>query len=312
MPANVTDLDVVIVNYRSAAHTARCVEALHRVARSDGVTVNIVVVNNADDAASLDQQIAGAGGATVIHNAANVGFGAACNTGAARGAADVILFLNPDAEVTDGCLKTCLAFLRDGRNAAIGIVGPRLTDADGRAVPSCSRLPTAVDLVWRTLGLHFVFPAFEVPYLSAESHAHSGEVGQVMGAALFIRRRLFTALAGFDETYFLYYEDVDLCARAAAVGARTYYLREAEARHIGAGSSSQSAGMALALHVVSRMTYARRTFGVLAQAAVLVAAVLVEFPLRAVRALAGHGRIGAVGTAFRMVLADAFLGRAPR
>lgn len=306
------EIDVVIVNYRSAEHTGRCVESLYRAAATDSVAVSIVVVNNSDDGPALAREVAAAGGATIVQNASNLGFGTACNAGAARGSAEVILFLNPDARVTSGCLKTCLAFLRHARNATVGILGPRLTDTNGVPVPSCSRLPSAVDLIWRTLGLHFVFPGFEVPYLSADAHSRSGDVGQVMGAVMFVRRPLFTALAGFDERFFLYYEDVDLCARAAKAGARTYYLTEATAQHVGAGSSSQNSGMALALHVISRMTYARHYFGQFARAAILVAAVLVEFPLRMIRALMGSGQVGAVSRAFRLVLADAFLGRAPR
>ncbi len=300
------DVDVVIVNYKSAAHTSRCVASVHAVAAADGLAVQTIVVNNADTPAMLDDVVARAGGAILLHNAGNAGFGAACNQGAERGEAPYILFLNPDAMLDPGVLRTCRDVLF--AHADIGIVGPEIVDASGAFVPSCSPLPTARDLLWRTLGLHLLFPGRGYPYLSAAAHAHSGPVGQVMGAALMIRRDLFADLQGFDEAYFLYYEDVDLCTRARAKGQGAYYLKDARVGHVGAGSSSQDSGMALALHIASRATYARRYFGALWHAAILAAALVIELPMRLVRSLVTGRDIGPVLHAYRLLLQGAASG----
>jgi N-acetylglucosaminyl-diphospho-decaprenol L-rhamnosyltransferase len=187
-------------------------------------------------------------------------------------------------------------------SGGVGVVGPELCDANGQVVPSCSRLPTAADLILRSAGAHVLFKNFDYPYLPLSKHAASGIVGQVMGAAMAVRRSLFATLGGFDPAYFLYYEDVDLCARAKNIGASCYYLKEAKAIHIGRASSSHDTGMALALHVRSRLTYARRHFGVLAYITLLATCWLIEFPLRLARTLAGGpGSPRAVLRAYRLL-----------
>lgn len=277
------DFDIVIVNYKSAAHTFECVKAAHRVAADDGVTVSIIVVNNADDPTVLDAAIGAAGGAAVIYNTENVGFGVASNAGAQRGAARFLLFLNPDARLETGALAALRAFLDNPANARIGIVGAAIYDGAGHLVRSSSRIPTAGDLILRSVGAHVLFPNRGYPYLPLAAHNISGAVGQVMGAALVVRRSLFQTLGGFDPAFFLYYEDVDLCARAAAQGAGCYYLKDARVIHIGRASSAQDPAATLALHVRSRIIYARKHFGHGASALLSVVCRCVELPLRMMR-----------------------------
>lgn len=290
------DVDVVIVNYRSAAHTAACVGAASMVARADGAEVKIIVVNNGDDPSHLESLVRAQGPAEMVHNSSNQGFGAACNIGAARGSAPLILFLNPDALTLAGYFKTTIAFMRDPANRDSGIVGPAIENETGAVTPTCSPLPSLAGLLTRSLGLTQGFHA-------AALHAHSGAVGQVMGAALMIRRAVFEQLDGFDARYFLYYEDVDLCARAAAIGAGSYYLTDARVRHIGRVSSSQDSGMALALYLRSRFTYARLHFGVAAQALLVAVSYVAELPLRLLNTLFGGRSITgkAVLRAYRLL-----------
>lgn len=275
-----TDFDVVIVNYKSAAHTFECVKSVHSVAASDAVTVHVTVVNNADDSVALDAAVGAAGGAVVVHNAENVGFGVASNAGARQGDARYLLFLNPDARLAVGALQAMRAFLDDPKNTNVGIVGPEIRDGNGRLVRSSSRIPTACDLILRSIGAHVLFPNRGYPFLPLKAHQASGVVGQVMGAALVVRRPLFDALGGFDPDFFLYYEDVDLCARAAARGSACYYLKNAHAIHIGRASSSQNPTATLALHVRSRILYVRKHFGRGASAILSAVCRFIEFPLR--------------------------------
>lgn len=289
-------VDVVIVNYRSAAYTAACVGAVHQVARDDGAAANVIVVNNGDPAAELEALVSARGPAYFVQNDSNLGFGAACNMGAARGSAPYLLFLNPDAILKPGYFRTALAFMNDPANTKIGILGPAIECEDGAVSETSSSLPSFASLIMRTIGLSRAF-------LPAGGHLHSGPVGQVMGAVLLVRRDLFQELSGFDSRFFLYYEDVDLCARAAARGALTYYLTAARAVHIGRVSSSQDTGMALALFLRSRLTYARLHFGAFAQGALLVTSYLAELPLRLVSPLFGGKGISgmAVLRAYRLL-----------
>jgi N-acetylglucosaminyl-diphospho-decaprenol L-rhamnosyltransferase len=307
------DVDVVIVNYKSAAHTVKCVEAVSSVARVDSVSAKIIVVNNGDDDTSLEANISSAGQIAFIDNQANLGFGAASNIGAQHGESPFILFLNPDASLHPDVLRLCLAFMKDPENSSVGIVGPEILNAKGQLVPSCSRLPTRLDLIFRSLGLHVILGgATGYPYLSLADHGSSRYVGQVMGAALMIRRPLYDAVQGFDESFFLYYEDVDLCARAFAKGGRCYYLKEAHVTHIGRVSSSQDSGFSLALHMRSRHTYARLHFGLAAQATLVLVCVLIEFPARLLQAMLGRGAMSVRGVlrTYKLLALNYFSGTA--
>lgn len=304
------DVDIVIVNYRSASYTAACVAAAHRTAREDGVQVTVTVVDNgdlADVAALLESH----GPTVLVRNPRNLGFGAACNKGAALGSAPLILFLNPDATLKPGALKALSAFLTNPQNARMGIVGPAIENEAGGIARTSSALPSVIGLLRRTLGLSDGF-------LSARDHAASGPVGQIMGAVLMIRRSVFERLGGFDPRFFLYYEDVDLCARAAAAGYATYYLPSARAVHIGRVSSSQDPGLALALFLRSRFTYARTHFGILAQGFLVAVSYLAELPMRLLSTFVGAKSITglAVLRAYRLLtislISGAGLGAQPR
>jgi GT2 family glycosyltransferase len=123
---------------------------------------------------------------------------------------------------------------------------------------------------------------------------------------MMVRRAAFDSLGGFDPRYFLYYEDVDLCARAARRGMATWYVKEARARHLGGGSSAQESGMALALHIASRLVYCRTHFGRGWQFA-LGLACAVEACLRLTRGLLS-GNLAGVLTAYALLLRRGFTG----
>lgn len=299
-----TDIDIVVVNYKSAVHTVKCAEAVSSVAQADGLTAQIIVVNNGDEDHGLLLRLAGVSDVHILSPGTNLGFAAACNMAAVKGDAPFILFINPDAALAPGALKSMTGFLTAPDHGAYGIVGPELRNGDGEVVASCSKLPNLIDLMMRTAGLHRVFSNSGYPYLALEQHAVSGPAGQVMGAALMIRRSVFDALNGFDERYFLYYEDVDLSLRAKQAGALSYYLKEARATHEGRVSSSQDTGLALALHIRSRLTFARQHFGVMGWLLLLLTCVAIECPVRFVQALVGAGQlsVSAVLRAYGLLL----------
>jgi len=286
-----TDIDIVVVNYKSAAHTVKCAEAASSVARADRLTAQIIVVNNGDDDHELDSRLSQIPDVQILSPKSNLGFAAACNMAAVKGEAPFILFINPDAALATGALKSMTSFLTAPDHRVYGIVGPELRNGDGDVVASCSKLPNLIHLMMRTAGLHRLLPNSGYPYLPLEAHAKSGPVDQVMGAALMIRRSVFDALDGFDERYFLYYEDVDLSLRAKQSGALSYYLKVAHATHEGRVSSSQDTGLTLALHIRSRLTFARRHYGVMGWLMLLLTCVVVECPVRLLQALVGVGQL---------------------
>ena len=224
---------------------------------------------------------------TIVRNATNRGFGAACNQGAAAGRADYLLFLNPDVYVGAAPLSVPLRFLEDPANADVGVAGIQLRDASGHVARSCTRQPTPAMFWARIVGLDAIAPSL-VPswFMTDWDHASTREVDHVIGAFYVIRRRLFERLRGFDERFFVYLEDLDVSVRARASGSRVVFLADTYAEHTGGGTSDQVKASRIAYSLHSRIRYGFKHFGP-ATATLLAAGTLVIEPFpRLARALA--------------------------
>jgi len=208
----------------------------------DGVPV--VLVDNASANGAALAELAERRGAVLIRNDENRGFGVACNQGAAIAKTDFILFLNPDAELQPGALEALLAAM--ARHPKASAMNPRISEADGR--PYFKRrsviLPRAD---WMPRG----WPAADC------------EVTVLSGAALFVRRRDFETVGGFDPHIFLYHEDDDLSLRLRSVCGPILFVRDAHVRHQGGSSTARSAKTAAfkAWHMGRSRVYAARKHG---------------------------------------------------
>ena len=205
----------VIVAYNSAAVLPGCLESL----KAEGL--RIVVVDNASGDATA--QLSKDAGAQVIVNDANQGFGRAANQGIAEVGSEFALLVNPDVEFPVGTVGALLEAARRYPDAAL--LAPRLVEADGRvffqARSFLSRILTNPEGLRRE-------PEGDccTPFLS--------------GAVLLIRMEAWRALGGFDPRIFLFYEDDDLCRRAADAGWSLVHVHAAEARHLRGASNPQS------------------------------------------------------------------------
>ncbi|MCJ2012585.1 glycosyltransferase family 2 protein [Methylobacterium sp. J-076] len=278
--AAAADLDVVIVNWNGGTLLRDCLAGL---AASDGAArVAVTVVDNASTDASLDGLPALPGPFRIVRNRENLGFGRACNQGAAGGTAPAILFLNPDARVAPDALPRARAALL--AEPGWGIVGARLAEADGTTARSCARAPTPGGMLGRALALDrlgLVPPHF----LRDWDHGDDRAVDQVMGAFLMIRRDLFAALGGFDERFFVYYEDVDLCLRARRAGYAVRHLAGPSARHLGQGTTRQARAHRLFYILRSEILYAGKHHGRAVALALVATAFCAQVPLRLSQAL---------------------------
>ncbi|KMO44530.1 glycosyl transferase [Methylobacterium tarhaniae] len=289
MPETSPALDVVIVNWNGGALLRTCLASLSAAedGLGDALRLRVVVVDNASRDGSLEDLPRLRHGPAVIANPDNQGFGRACNAGAARGTAPAILFLNPDARVTAESLAGAHAALMV--EAETGIVGAQLLDEEGRVQRSCARRPNALSLVGQALLLD---RARLVPshFMTEWDHAEDRAVDQVMGAFLMIRRSLFEALGGFDERFFVYYEDVDLCARAWDAGFAVRHLAGITVRHEGQGTTRAAKAHRLACFLESQIRYAAKHHGRATALALVATAFGAQVPLRLVQALARRSR----------------------
>jgi GT2 family glycosyltransferase len=273
-------VDVVIVNWNTGPCLHRCLESL---AGSCGVGLGrVVVVDNASTDGSADDLPEGLPLVTV-RNDSNRGFAAGCNQGAAYGKSGFVLFLNPDTVVRPDTLREAVRALSGEAGAHRGICGGRVVRPDGTPALSASRFPTLPNVVADVLRVPHLVSRSSHRHMRPEELATSRTVDQVIGAFFLVRRPLFDQLGGFDERYFLYYEEVDFARRALAAGWASYHAHEACLQHVENVSAHASGGRALVYSLRSRTLYARRHWPPW-QARVLVAFTLgVEIPLRLAR-----------------------------
>ena len=233
-----TAVDVVIVAYESREAV---LEALRSLQDQADLAVCVHVVDNASGdgtTAAVRSFFAGArrfASAHLVENQENLGFSVACNQGWRSGAEPLVLFLNPDAQLRPGCLQALVRVFAE--QPAVGIAGPRTLNADGTV-----QVSTGPDLLpWRELQqrrlVRGVAQRDPASLAAADArHAYPHDVDWVSGACLMARRSCLEATSGFDEGFFLYEEDADLCRRARAAGWRVAFIPGAVVVH-GLGQS---------------------------------------------------------------------------
>jgi len=268
-------LDVVIVNWNAGPQLRACLESMGS-SRTDGFTIGkVVVVDNASTDGSL-AAVDGLDLPLLVHrNAENRGFAAACNQGAVFGSGDAILFLNPDARLYPDTMDDAVCFLASHPRA--GVCGVALEGDRGAVQRSCCRAPSAGSFVVKALGLDRLPGARVRTYTMDEwPHGETRRVDHVIGAFYLVRRTVFEALAGFDERFFVYLEDLDFSVRAAAAGWECWYLASSRAYHGGGGTSERAKDSRLFYSLRSRLQYASKHFGPGGAAAVWFSTLVVE------------------------------------
>ena len=224
---------IIIVTHNSGLTICACLAPLF-----ESPDVEVVVVDNGSkDGISriIEQDFPSI---TFMALNENLGFGRACNIGATASSGSCLMLLNPDAVVLPGALKTLATFLKDHPQA--GIVGARLVDPLGQPLQSMGDRPSVTGLLldkplawlvkhirskglWRRMLGEFS-AKFRLP-------SKPEPVPWVSGAALCCRRSTWDAIGGFDEKFFLYYEDVDLCLRASQAGWEVWHTPDAVVSH---------------------------------------------------------------------------------
>ncbi len=242
MPERVT---AIVVNWNAGKHLAQCVTAL---INQRGIDLDVVVVDNASSDNSLEALKTYGDRVRLIQTGENLGFGRAVNRGVAVSHSAIVVAMNPDVVLQPDAVNTMVDFL--DTHANVGMVGPKLKDADGQVLASCGEAPRLRDEICRKFLLHLIFPLLK---FRRRSPSQPEAVAWVTGACFAVRRRVLDAVNGLDEAIFMYYEDVDLGLSINRSGWQVMYLPHAEGIHIGGESSKQALTRML---VVSEASYA--------------------------------------------------------
>src|SRR4051812_47627228 len=246
----------VVVNYNAGDHLVRCVAAL----RAESIE-QIAVVDNGSRDGSVAVMKRSDPEVLVVDTGDNLGYGRAANRGAKVLAPmpDAVLVSNPDVVVHPGTVKALVAALED--DPALGIVGPRIENPDGTVYPSARTFPILADAVGHAfLGMVAPRNRWTRRYRMLDwDHSTAQSVDWISGACFLVRARTWADIGGFDESFFMYMEDVDLCWRARAHGWGVAYEPAGRVTHVQGVSTDRQPYRMIVAHHRSMFRFAART-----------------------------------------------------
>jgi N-acetylglucosaminyl-diphospho-decaprenol L-rhamnosyltransferase len=246
-------VDVIVVSFNSSAHLRDCVEPF-----ADTDDYAVFVADNASTDASLE----------TVHDLVvraiqldvNGGFAHANNVALAQGTSDLVLFVNPDARIQPAAVQRLATAIQS--SGQIGAVGPKIVDADGALDFSQRRFPRVLSTFARAFFLHHILPgaSWTDDLIRDETAYESARRTEwLSGACILARRDVLDRLHGWDDDFFLYGEDIDLCTRIWKEGFEVVFDPSAEAVHVG-GASADRSKLAPVL-AESRIRYAQKHRG---------------------------------------------------
>jgi GT2 family glycosyltransferase len=253
------DLSILIVSHGHEAEIAACLASLP--AAVEGLSSETVVVDNLGGPGFADAIGGDRPGLTTISNPTRRGFGANVNAAARKATGEFLLVLNPDTEHRSGRIAEGVAWLRD--NPGVGLLAARLVYPDGTDQRNYRSFPTLPVALLRGLGADSWKrrPGFyRRRMLDGLELAQPARVDWVFGSFMLIRRDVYDAVGGFDESYFMYYEDVDLCLRLRRRNLATVvHPGLVFVHHHHRTSAAELFGFHRRAHMKSLATYLRRS-----------------------------------------------------
>ena len=235
-------LSVIIVNYNVRHFLEQCLYSVR--AALQGLEGQVIVIDNDSRDKSIDYLKPSFPEVSFIGNEQNAGFAKGCNQGLSISRGRYILFLNPDTIVPENCFRDCIRFFED--NPGAGALGCRMVDGSGKFLPESKRaFPSPLTSLYKLFGFAKLFPRsriFSRYHLGHLSPDRDNEVDVLAGAFFMTRREVLDKVGSFDETFFMYGEDVDLSYRIQKAGWKNYYFSGTTVIHF-KGESTRKGSM---------------------------------------------------------------------
>ena len=240
-------ISILIVTFNSASTISQCLKSLSQQSFAD---FEILIFDNASGDMTLEK-ISKFENIKIYPGQKNVGFGSAINKLAEKAGADYLFILNPDCV----CPPDTLAQLYDFARTYPGVISPALIYPDGKPQLSARSFPSYRNIIFSRRS-----PVFQLGFSKTDDAGYlylnqAAKVPAVSGTALFISNKLFKQSGGFDERFFLYLEDIDLCRRLVEKKVDIWYLPDVKISHVLGASSASAAAKALFHHHYSMYKY---------------------------------------------------------
>jgi GT2 family glycosyltransferase len=230
---NLIICSIVIVNWKSFSYLLECINSIKKNTQAK---YEIIVVDNAsDDKEQHDLKMID--GIVLIQNTENIGFAAANNQGFKIAIGEFVLMLNPDTIVLKNSIDKMINFLNS--NQTVHAIGPKLYYSDQFDYhPSMKQFPTPFSQLMKMLPISSLFCSWKYRFKVMTDKI--SRVDCVWGAAIMFRKAVFQTIGYFDESFFLYAEELDFCKRMSIAGLKIYYFPKAEIIHYGGISQKKS------------------------------------------------------------------------
>lgn len=228
------EISSVVVNYNAGKYLLDCIASLY----DQGIERIIVVDNDSSDNSQLDLKRKFPD-IELVEAGTNIGYGAAINMGSKLVTSAYMLICNPDIVLEPGSISSLVESIK--LDPDVAFVGPKILNPDGTLYPSVRVFPSMIDAIGHAfVGLISPNNRFSRRYRMLDwDHSTTSMVDWISGACLLANKVHFDVLGGFDESYFMYMEDVDICWRAGQKGNKVLYNPFAKVMHVQGVSSRQ-------------------------------------------------------------------------
>ncbi len=234
------DLSIIIVNYNVKEFLQNLIHSINKAAQN--LSYEIIIADNASSDGSVEFIKEKFPAVKLIGNDKNLGFGKANNQALEVAKGEYILLINPDSVVSEDTLIKMISFFE--RNPSVGLAGCKILNPDGTLQLACRRsFPGPWTSFCKVTGLSTLFPKsklFARYNLTYKDENESYEVDAISGSFMMMKREVYEKTGGFDEDYFMYGEDLDLCYRIQQAGYKVFYVHETQIIHYKGESTRRS------------------------------------------------------------------------